>query len=75
MSINLKRNLALTALTGVGALVAINTLAKPSKTHSIASGMRTQLDDYNSAVHPEETRSYATPRTHHPDFIFFLDET
>ncbi|TVY93524.1 hypothetical protein LAWI1_G002989 [Lachnellula willkommii] len=51
----LKRNIALTALAGVGALVAVNTLTKPSKTQSIAAGMRRQLDDYNSDIHPDST--------------------
>jgi hypothetical protein len=74
-SIAFKRNVALTALAGVGALVAANTLAKPSRTQSIASGMRSQLDDMNAKAHPEEDRSYASPRVHHPDFIFFCDET
>jgi hypothetical protein len=77
MSTGLKRNLALTALAGVGALVAVNTFTKPSKTQSIAAGMRRQLDDYNSDVHPnpEQGLSYASPRAHAPDFIFFLDES
>ncbi|TVY58756.1 hypothetical protein LCER1_G001473 [Lachnellula cervina] len=51
----LRRNVALTALAGVGALVAVNTLTKPSKTQSIAAGMRRQLDDYNSDIHPDST--------------------
>ncbi|TVY28001.1 hypothetical protein LHYA1_G005187 [Lachnellula hyalina] len=49
----LRQKVALTALAGVGALVAINTLTKPSKTQSIANGMRRQLDDYNSDIHPD----------------------
>ena len=73
----LKRNLALTALASVGALVAVNTLTKPSKTQSIAAGMRRQLDDYNSDIHPDPVLGlkYASPRAHAPDFIFFMEES
>ncbi|KAG9237081.1 hypothetical protein BJ875DRAFT_481605 [Amylocarpus encephaloides] len=49
--------IALAALTGVGAIFAATQLAKPSKTQSIAQGMRGQMDDYNSRVHPEQDRN------------------
>ncbi|KAF4632084.1 hypothetical protein G7Y89_g6047 [Cudoniella acicularis] len=48
MSVVAQRNIALAALAGVGALFAANALMKPSKTQSIANGMRRQLDEYNS---------------------------
>ncbi|TVY46243.1 hypothetical protein LOCC1_G004053 [Lachnellula occidentalis] len=51
----LRRNVALTALASVGALVAVNSLTKPSKPESIAAGMRRQLDDQNSHIHPDST--------------------
>jgi hypothetical protein len=44
------RALSLAALTAIGGLVAVNTLTKPSRTQSIAEGMREQLDDINSVV-------------------------
>jgi hypothetical protein len=54
------RNIALTAVAGIGALVTANIL-KPSKTQSIAAGMRNQLDDFNSSVHPKQNRRCALP--------------
>ena len=60
--------IALAALTGVGAIFAANQLTKPSKTQSIAQGMRGQMDDYNSRVHPEQDRkSVASPSHHQAD--------
>ncbi|EHL01891.1 hypothetical protein GLAREA_04460 [Glarea lozoyensis ATCC 20868] len=50
------RTLILSALAGVGAIAAANALSKPSKTQSIAAGMRSQLDDLNSAAHPVQNR-------------------
>ncbi|CAG8960414.1 hypothetical protein HYFRA_00008132 [Hymenoscyphus fraxineus] len=49
--------IALATLTGAGALLAVNSWTKPSRTHSIANGMRHQLDDYNSRIHPEQEKS------------------
>lgn len=45
--------LAFAALAGAGAVMAANQYAKPSRAHSLANGMRHQLDDYNSTVHPD----------------------
>ncbi|KAH6672289.1 hypothetical protein B0J14DRAFT_70233 [Halenospora varia] len=55
-----RRNIALAALTGVGAIVAANALMKPSKTQSIANGMRRQLDEYNTHVRPGQDPSADT---------------
>lgn len=77
MSIALKRTVILSALTAVGALAAANALSKPTKIQTMASNMRSQLDDYNSKVHTEQAQdpTYASPRARAPDFIFFIDET
>lgn len=49
---SLAKNAALAAFGALGAVVAVNQLAKPTKTHGITSAMRTQLDDYNLNVQP-----------------------
>ncbi|KAF8856006.1 hypothetical protein BDZ45DRAFT_594761 [Acephala macrosclerotiorum] len=46
------KNVALVALGALGAAIAVNQLAKPSKTPGIANMMRRQLDDYNVNVQP-----------------------
>ena len=48
--------LAVSALAGFTALFAANAFTKPSKTESIAAGMRNQLDEFNGAVHPLQNR-------------------
>lgn len=54
LSIMSTTKIAVAALAGAGAVLAVNKFTKPSKAHSIASGMRLQLDDYNATVHPDQ---------------------
>lgn len=50
------KNIAFVALGAAGAVFAVNTIAKPQTSHSIAGAVRTQLDNYNDTVHPEQDR-------------------
>jgi hypothetical protein len=53
------KNVTLVALGALGAVVAVNQLAKPAKTPGIANMMRRQLDDYNVHVQPVQDPKYA----------------
>lgn len=52
------KNAAITAISAIGAAIAVNQLVKPSKTHGIANSMRMQLDDYNTQVQPVRGARY-----------------
>lgn len=52
------KNIAFVALGAAGAVFAVNTIAKPQTSHSIAGAVRTQLDNYNDTVHPEQDRRW-----------------
>lgn len=55
------KNVALVALGALGAAVAVNQLAKPTKTPGIANMMRRQLDDYNVNVQAVQDPKYISP--------------
>jgi hypothetical protein len=57
MSLREKQGKALAALTGFGALVAVNYYVKPPLPKVIALRMNRKLDQYNSIPHPEQDRT------------------
>jgi hypothetical protein len=69
---SLVKNTILVALGGLGAVVAIDHLAKPAKTHGIANAMRTQLDEYNTNVKAVQDRKYVCPLCSMPILSFSL---
>ncbi|KAL2060566.1 hypothetical protein VTL71DRAFT_9207 [Oculimacula yallundae] len=48
------KNVSLLALGAAGTYLALNTIAKPKTTHSIAASITNQLDNYNDSVQPDE---------------------
>jgi len=57
MSLRGKQGKTLAALAVFGVLIASNYYFKPSVSHSIASRMNRELDQYNATPHPEQDRT------------------